>query len=343
MREISILWVLATVTAALNATPAWAQSEPDAEAYEPFAVNVYWENDAVGFKFFDSTDRYYTNGAGFSVAWEPSFAEAVTALIPWGETDRSVFGFTVAQHIYTPRETQIAVPQPQSRPWAGYLYTGAFVERIHENTMDHFQLDVGMVGPAALADRAQKAVHDVLDLNEPKGWDNQLRDEPTVQFTFRKKWALDMGGFEAGSTPVDMQIIPQVGFGVGTVKRQIEGGATFRIGYQLPDDFGPSGLNDIGPPAGTRQTGWSIYGFGRVGGKAVEHDIFLDGNNYRHSASITKKPLIADFQLGLALAYHLEALAIELSYSQTYRTVAFEGQDGMHGFGAWTLNFIWEW
>jgi len=315
------LLIVAGPVAAQSAAPAPQVVDAD----QPYKLSFYWENDAPGFVFFDDTDRYYTNGLGLSFAWQPAFIDDLIGLV-FEASDRSVLGVHVGQHIYTPRNTLIPGPQQGDRPWAGYLYGGAFVERIHDNSLDHFQLDVGMVGPSSLAEEAQEIAHSIIGDNDPAGWNHQLRDEVTVQFYFRKKWRFDVAQFDVGETPLNFQAIPQLGLAAGTVQRHLEGGILVRLGYQLPDDFGPSQLNDLQGGIGTPRDGLSAYGFARFGGQLVEHDIFLDGNNYRDSPWTSKNPLVGQMQFGVALGYRWDQLDVELAYSRTWVTVRRRAQ-----------------
>lgn len=308
------------------------------------AINLHWENDSRGFRLVDDSDRYYTNGAGFSIAWQPEFADTIAAHLPFadqfGTPDRTAFGIHVGQHIYTPQDTLIAARQPNDRPWAGYLYGGAFVERIAGNTMDQFRFDIGIVGPSSLAEEAQDGVHELIGDDPPAGWDNQLRDELVFNAYLKKKWRFDLASFNVGEVPLDLQVIPKVGGALGTVFRRAEGGAMLRLGYGLPDDFGPSRLNEPTGPPGARRDGLSIYGFVDVTGRVVEHNIFLDGNNYRSSSSVDKNNLVGELWAGISLAWRWKQFDLELTYSQTVQTEEFENQDGIHVFGAWTMSWI---
>ena len=73
-----------------------------------------------------------------------------------------------------------------------------------------------------------------------------------------------------------------------------------RLGWNIPRDFGtslirPSG--DSNAPLSTQDPlvksdhGFGLYVFGMVEGRAVLHNIFLDGNTFNHSHSIDKKIL----------------------------------------------------
>ena len=57
-----------------------------------------------------------------------------------------------------------------------------------------------------------------------------------------------------------------------------------------------------------QHTGWSWYVFGRVGGRLVEHDMFLDGSNYDNpSLSVDKEPAVGEAQAGITASYRPNA------------------------------------
>jgi hypothetical protein len=313
-------------------------------------LKIYLENDSPGFKPNDSTDRQYTNGDGLSISFQPKPAWAL--------------GLTAGQLMFTPDNIHARNLQNDDRPYAGYLYGGLFLQHQSASadvpSLDHLQLDLGMVGPSSLAEDAQKTTHDLTDADEPRGWDNQLRDEFTAQLTLRKSWRFDLvkpwppEGVLFELTPdappptnFGVQVIPEVGLAAGNVFRHLEGQAVLRAGWNLPDDFGPGRLTHLGSFAGQVQRSgrlpgagaggaWSFYGFGRVGGKLVEHNLLIEGNTWRDSHHVDVEPWVGELELGLVLAYHWKSWSAEVGYSQTFLTQEFGGQDGNHAYGAWT-------
>jgi len=341
MRRIMLLALL--LGAALSARASDPARDASVDRRD-VTVTAYWENDSVFFKPNHSTDRWYTNGVGFSVQWHPRFAADLAAYLPFaeqfGEPDRVPFGVTVGQLMFTPDDINNPNLIRDERPYAGYLYGAAILQRVRGDTMDHFQLEIGQTGDASLAEDAQKAVHDLFDDEEPRGWDNQIQDELQVQAYLRKRWRLDVLAM-LGEAPTEaawgVELIPEVGAAVGTVAIRAEGGAILRAGWRLPDDFGPSRLQNIAAPA-VKQDGWSIYGFIRATGQWVAEDRFVEGSYSRGGHGLDHEPLVGEFEFGTNLAYTRADWAVRLGYSQTYRTPTFKDQPVWHGFGAWTLS-----
>jgi hypothetical protein len=309
---------------------------------QPLTVRLFWENDAGRFQGMRDTDRYYTNGAGLAVAWHPDWADDLAGYLPFaeafGELDRTGFGVTTGQLIFTPEDITVAELIPDDRPYAGYLYGGVYLQRMTDTVLEHYQLDLGLIGDSSLAQDAQEWVHQLLADPDPNGWDNQLADEVTVQFTYRRKWRFDLFRVEPFDTPIDVQVIPEVAGFLGTVHRRVEGGGTVRFGYQLPDDFGAARLADVNTTPGTLKEGLSAYGFVRGAARLIEHNVFLEGSNFDGSHSVPIRTVVGEFQFGVVASYTADPMQVELGWSRTLRSEAFEGQAGGHSFGAFTLG-----
>lgn len=341
--------------------PAAAAQELEASAAAgPGTAKVYWENDGAFHDPFDSNDRHYTNGFAIVLEHQPQWARDFIQHMPLAEQfekkhgqPRTGAGYVLSQLIFTPANLTATAPITTDQPYAGYLYGGLFLQRQGQlnrredaAVLDHFEVNLGIVGDEALGEDIQDWVHANFEGVDPMGWDNQLPTEPTAQFFFRRKWRFDLmpsdsqwlGGLEA-------QLIPQVGLALGTVYRQAEGAVTFRLGHQLPDDFGPGRINDLQSVTGNAylHDGWSWYVFGRAGARVVEHELFLDGSNYESSLSVDREPLVGEVQAGVAVSYRPNANhRFDLSWGVTYHTDTFDGPGatGTNSYGTFVLAWV---
>jgi lipid A 3-O-deacylase len=136
--------------------------------------------------------------------------------------------------------------------------------------------------------------------------------------------------------------IPTIGAPVaslGNVHTFAAAGASLRFGWDLPSDCGPPrvrpslpGTDFFNPTAGF---GW--YLFAGAEGRAVAHDIFLDGNTFTDSHSVDREPFVADLQVGLAVTFR----ALRIALTQVYRTPEFEERDRVQRFTALSLSMRW--
>ncbi|NEK92333.1 MAG: lipid A deacylase LpxR family protein, partial [Xanthomonas euvesicatoria] len=78
----------------------------------------------------------------------------------------------------------------------------------------------------------------------------------------------------------------------------LNAGGEVRFGWKLPDDFGstptrPAGENTAPSRLG-RASGWSGHLFLTTDARWVLRDITLDGNTFRNSHSVDKRPFVGD-------------------------------------------------
>ena len=335
-------WVCLITGAAVAVEPttappdtATAQALDTSSPHAPFSVAVYWDNDGAIIKRNNAQDRHYTNGNAITFAHQPAWAEGFADTATLGESfDATAAGYIIGQLIFTPENTLATQLIRNDRPYAGYLFAGAYLQRANDNTFDHVQLDLGVVGPASQADHIQKDIHEWLDLDEPRGWQNQLHDEFTTQLYLRRKWRRDMPSITLFDTEIQHQLIPQVELAVGSVYRNASAGATWRFGHNLPDDFGPGRMADVRSETGSTPHNTGGYGFIRVAGRVVEHDLFLEGNNYKDSHGVDAETFVGEIQTGVALYHRYKGWLFNANYSQTFVSEQFDGQDGSDAYAS---------
>lgn len=306
-----------------------------ATATTPFSVAIYWVNDGSILKRNNAQDRHYTNGNAVTFAHRPDWAEGFAETAAFGESFNSTAaGYILGHMIFTPENINTTQLIRNDRPYAGYLFAGVYLQRANDDTFDHVQLDLGVVGPASQADHIQKDIHEWLDIDEPKGWKNQLHDEFTAQLYLRRKWRFDLHNISVFDTDIQHQLIPHVELAVGSVYRNASAGATWRIGHNLPDDFGPGRLADVKAETGSTAHKTGGYGFIRITGRVVEHDLFIQGNSYKESHGVDTETFVGEIQTGFAVYHHYKGWLLNANYSQTFASEQFDGQNGSDAFAS---------
>lgn len=305
-------------------------------------VTLQVEND-----MFAGTDRHYTHGT--RLGWvshkqnNETFDWAKQVLKPfylWGKIDSGRVGFAIGQNIYTPENIETTAYVPGDRPYAGWLY-GEVAAYIHSkgellghdiDALDSLALNFGVVGPSAFGGDAQNLVHDIRNIPRANGWDHQLKDEPALNIMMERKWR--PASWKIG--PVEWDTIPFVGGSLGNVFTLANGGVMFRLGQNLEEDFGPPHIRPSfsGVGAVDRQGFYSWYFFAGAEGRYVARNIFLDGNSFRDSHSVDKKPFVGDFQVGVAGRLGM----LTVAYTQIFRTKEFYGQDKPDRYGVISLG-----
>ena len=201
--------------------------------------------------------------------------------------------------------------------------------------LEGFEVDLGITGPASLAGTTQVNFHRWFVPDDvPRGWHNQLDNEPGLLLKYERLWRLSLN--EQTARYVDL--IPHAGAEVGNIGIFGDLGATLRVGVNLPDDFGVQIIDALASLSGgttPSSSPFSCYAFGGVDGRAVGQNLFLDGNTLRKGPSVERIPWVADFSCGVALSLFRH---LELSYTRVIRTHEFVGQKNSDVFGSLTAK-----
>lgn len=332
------LWIILGFV--IYANIAQAADEPD-KAMEA-VKGEYWSIQLENDFFALSGDRYYTHGTEISrtvMGKPPQWLEDIAKFFPAFESDGVISGvnYSIGQKIFTPDNTEATSITDNDRPYAGYLYfSTAVLSRVsrqdHIDTGNLIDFTFGLVGPSALAEQAQTNVHNIIGIDSPNGWDNQLHDELGFGLSYTRFWrhVKPVGSLNYGMTP-------HVNIVLGNVYTYAATGVMFRFGAHLNNDLSPPNIRPGFPGLSffrpSQQNNW--YLFAGVEGRAVARNIFLDGNTFKDSYSVDKKPLVGDFQFGFVF----QTGDIRISISNMIRTKEFEGQKDETNFGAINISF----
>ncbi|MCW5730380.1 MAG: lipid A deacylase LpxR family protein [Alphaproteobacteria bacterium] len=296
--------------------------------------NFVFEND-----LFANTDRHYTNGVRLSwltaAGQEPAWSRAMARAFPLLDDVADIrIEYALGQSMFGPRDITRRVPDPDDQPYAGWLYGAIGAIGSTGSRLDQLELSLGVVGPAALAAQAQKAAHRLSGADRPRGWRNQLANEPALQLTYRRSWralaSAEVLGFSVDATP-------HVGAALGNVFIYGSTGMMLRLGFNLPDDYGPPRVQPSLPGSGffRPQPGFGWYLFAGVDGRVVGRNIFLDGNSFRDGPGVDRRIFVGDLQAGIAFVLG----DVRIAYTHVLRTEEFHGQGENSKFGAFSLSW----
>jgi hypothetical protein len=299
-------------------------------------ITLTFENDA----FTRSGDSYYTNG--FRAAWldadgiPPAWVQNLARRIPLlNAASTTVPRYSFGQSIFTPREIKPFANQPADRPYAGYTYGSVALTAGNGQQLDDFEFTAGWVGPGALGEAVQSRWHELVGVQKPNGWENQLRDEPALGISWQRKWP---GWAQTALGDTKVALAPYVGGTAGNVYTNANAGGI--ISWQLQGNMPTDVPVRVAP--GIPGTGYfatadrlNVMVFAGAEGRAVARNIFLDGNTFRESPSVNKKALVGDLSGGVMLTYN----RYQVGYTTVYRTKEFSGQPEGQLFGALSVGF----
>lgn len=307
-------------------------------------IQVFIENDESA-----GSDRYYTNGFKIGGGAELPLVGDVLKLIPQtviqvldqagpaGEEPVNHLGFVFGQNLYTPRNIGIAENQPFDRPWAAWLYVGSVVQRVRGDRLDTVELDLGVVGPAALGRQVQSGWHALIGADQPKGWSNQIPNELAFMAAYLQKRRY-------GSE--HLQIVPHAGLTLGTVSTLARVGAIVRAGNRMTG-FGPDTIDPGGAmlqptraqdrPATQACCEW--YAFAGADYRLVARNIFLDGPAFRDGPNVNRRNAVHDLSAGFVVrSRHFNLSLTRIRRSEEFTTA--QGGGGQQGF--YSLNAGWQ-
>ena len=321
-----------------------AASSPDEENLHTFSL--YLEND-----YFTGGDGEYSSGLKLtwssgikdqypSHIWPHRWLYPLLKHVPFEKyPDRKKnITFSFGQNIYTPEDIESEEIVEDDRPYAGISYISVGFHSRLDRQMDTVEVSLGLVGPDSYAEQCQKAVHQVFDDIEPKGWHNQLKNEPVLELVYEHKKKIIKR--ETGSG-FGHDLIFNTGGGLGNALIYYNLGLAWRLGWNIPGDFGFFPIRTASSFNGAFDDSDARFSKEKIGaqvffsaeGRAVLHNIFLDGNTFTDSHSVDKKPVVGDFMTGI----NLSKGRAQLSFAYVFRSKEYETQRKAQKFGS--INF----
>lgn len=304
------------------------------------AISVSIENDSsrIG---GPGVDQAFSNGIKVSYVyardqipkWAPKSLVNSEFLKEELKISKVNFGLSFNHQIYTPNNTNARQLLDRDRPYAGWLNFAFSVQLKNRHRAQSLDLSLGMVGPSALGEQVQNGFHRFVGTTTAQGWSHQLGDEPAVQLSYQQRIQFVQLRNTAGTY---FDLIPVVGAGFGNVLVGLHSGMIARVGWNIPDDFGPARPSASETDSFVEATSTSgkskpsFYVFGGVRGNGVLRNMFLDGNTIRPSHRVTKYPVTAETELG----FGLQVSPINVVWRYIVRSPEFEENSGFNSYAS---------
>lgn len=327
--------VIIAASFGIDASSATESEKSDAESLGTLSLVI--END-----FFAHTDQNYTNGFRLQYLRPRGQVSDLTgwlADVTLGESDESQLyeGVSLGQSLFTPLDITDPNPRPGEQPYAGWLYVefAAILADRNDNgelnKVDTVSATAGIVGPLAGGEFVQNTFHQLIDSEIAQGWSNQLDNEPGLLLSYDRTWMTARSMRQFG-----FDVLPSAGLSVGNVLTEARGGITLRLGPDLDESLGPPRIRPSLAGAGYLDSSnrFNWYVFAGLQGRAVAHNIFLDGNTFSGSLRVRKRHIVADAQAGLVVSCG----GLRFSYTLVRRSREFATQQDPHYFAAFSLT-----
>lgn len=151
----------------IGTTNVWGQTHSS-------EIGLQTDNDAY---LTQGSDKYYTNG--FFLHYRHALKTSDNSLL-----QNKVVGFELGQKIFNAQAGRIPEARYIDRPIAGYLYAGANLNLLYKNESNlKFGAQLGIIGPASLAQEAQTFIHNTFGLYPIDGWQFQIKNSVQVNLS----------------------------------------------------------------------------------------------------------------------------------------------------------------
>ena len=298
-------------------------------------LNLIIENDV-----FTGTDRHYTSGVMLNyisgVQDGPRRLRELGIRFPGVDPDdRMHVSVSIGHEIYTPTNIASEALLEDERPYAGHAYLAAGFSTANRKEIETWQLTTGIVGPAAKGEYLQNTLHRAIESDLAMGWSHELDNEWVFALAYEKKW-LNRAWTRAINTGVEIDFIPHFAAAIGTLHNYAGLGGMLRLGQGLQADHGPPKVRPSMPNsqyfAVLDHHSW--YMFIGVEGRYVASNLFLDGNHFSASHSVSRKDWVADLQAGFVWTNR----KFRVGYTYYLRSREFTRQEEPDIFGSLTLS-----
>jgi hypothetical protein len=336
---------------------------------ESRSAGLAFSNDAHYFTLglIADEDRYYSQG--LQVFWNgapQNLSHLPPLLRRLGETlhaDRVSNHVRLRQEIFTPNDLRASPPLvSDDRPFAGWTHVDLsqrfYFQGEGRPRRLHLQINVGVVGPASLADevqiefhrlRRQNSSHPELDPDPSEGWAAQVQAQGfPVRFQLFGNHAISL---------FDFRHHPYWGVNLGGEGQWDVGPLYGHAGLALELRAGRMTRSLYRPMPSGNQTSWEAFGFYRSESKIVGWNRILTGGQ---SNQVKPALLVWQHEIGAAMRAPAPFPEISLSWSlwsrETQSQPSQPFQPGHidyrpdlqnrsplfdHGFG--TVRLVWFW
>jgi lipid A 3-O-deacylase len=149
------------------------------------SFRILWDNDFINVRG-DGTDRYYTNGIRIDFFYTKSQKARFPSslLLNISREHNNIYGWGIAQFMFTPKNISVTKIQYDDRPYAGAFYSIHSLQSINklEKTKVTTEIRFGVIGQLSFAKETQTMVHRIINDTKPLGWNNQVPNDIILNY-----------------------------------------------------------------------------------------------------------------------------------------------------------------
>lgn len=146
-------------------------------------VALQYDND-----LFAKKDQYYTQGISFVVVNDAFKRNPINCvLIDHSNFENVKYGINLNHSVYTPSSILSDSFLLNDRPYSANLTVGFFKSGILLAMKRQIasELTIGLIGQSAFGKEMQTGIHRWTNNDTPKGWQNQLKNAPIINYTIQ--------------------------------------------------------------------------------------------------------------------------------------------------------------
>lgn len=295
--------------------------------------------------FFVNDDNGYTNGIyvskynvydRFDVQHDADiWVQPLMWSMPNRPMGKVVNVYSFGQTLTTSYDISQAVSSESDLPYSAVVsFTNTYLS-VGPDYADRVSTTLGIVGPLALGEESQKAIHSLISAQEPQGWDTQLNNELVFEFSrgrIWRQWVSDSGHAD---------VLLGGSISLGTLKSGVRTAAVFRYGKHLKDSYATALFADsrTSNPIAV-DGGWFLYS--GLALKYLFNQIYTDGNTFSDSRSIDYDHNMNLLALGVTYSWGNSSLAFAINTPFSLQHDGSNGRslDEFNRYG--TLTFAWK-
>jgi len=302
-----------------------------------------FENDAVS--IVNPSDDGYSNGLlffwgtanhnNFESLELPSWLHFLThwSYINQDNNGKYSIAYNVSQLMHTPDALEVSEVVEDDVPYAGVLTWEGKIRHYGNDRANSLGLTLGLVGSLSLAGISQKLIHEAIGATDPKGWDNQLDNEPVLRIEGEHIERFYVGSFNNG---IAFDGSSYSILGIGNLKSDVGTGVTLRLGDLLDQTYATiNPISSTGIVAKTinNQFYWQVYS--SLYAQYVFNDITLDGNTFSdsHSVELIHEQIMAT--IGVAFLYNDWGVGLSIHRGND----RFEEQQTISKYGSVSITY----
>lgn len=274
-------------------------------------------------------DRYYTSGIFLTYNYLVKNNNQ--------NIEKKIFEWQIGHEMFTPISPIVKFISKHDRPFAAHLFTGFNIKRaLKNNTIINTSIKIGVLGPKALGDELQNAIHSLYGFREVTGWKHQIKGAFSVNFG--AEYMRFLGKDETNT--LDATWVNSTS--VGTVYTHVSTGLHLRFGFlPLQNITNSIAFNTLlNNKATLYNNNAESFLYFKPTIRYAFYDATIQGSFLNSTSEVTKEliPLVFDMELGFRCTIN----RFNLGYVFNYNTSKSKNLQTTYGniYGTIILNYM---